>query len=303
MPKNITQDFISAGSQVIFGKEQQFRLALCSVLARGHILIEDPPGMGKTTFVKVLAKLLGLDMSRIQFTNDLLPADILGTNIYRSQTEDFVFKKGPIFSQIILGDELNRASPRTQSAFLQAMEEGIVSVEGITYELPNPFLIIATQNPMDQSGVFPLPESQLDRFLICLSMGYPDSSNELELLKNGDTNQNLKSLQSITNEAEILQWQKNVQEVKASDDLLAYVLNLVQKSRLRNEAEGFSPRAGLSLVAAAKAWAYLEQRDYVLPEDIKTLAPYVLAHRMGANSSRTDANKYIEELLATTEIP
>lgn len=296
-------EFINSGSKVIYGKEKQFRLALCALIAEGHILVEDPPGMGKTTFVKTLAQLLGLHMTRIQFTNDLLPADVLGTSIYEPSTQQFVFKPGPIFSEVILGDELNRASPRTQSAFLQAMEEHCVSTDGKTHELPNPFFIIATQNPFDHAGVYPLPESQLDRFLICISLGYPDSEHELNLLKLGDSNAKIESLSKVADKKQLLEWQRQVREVHASEDLLNYVLRILQKSRMTNKEGGFSPRAGLGLVAAAKAWAYIDKRDFVLPEDIKALAPYVLAHRLNQAISKTEAHARIKDLIEATEIP
>lgn len=300
---DIIKSVIDTGSKIILGKQKQFRLALCAVIAEGHILVEDPPGMGKTTFVKTLARLLGLEMNRIQFTNDLLPADVIGTSIYDTSSQSFKFKPGPIFTEVILADELNRASPRTQSAFLQAMEEHSVSADGTTYELPNPFLIIATQNPFDHAGVYPLPESQLDRFLVRLSLGFPETEDERHLLKGGDTNPQLDDLKKVVDKTQILEWQKAAKAVHASDDLVAYVLRILQRSRAQDQQNGFSPRAGLALMSAAKAWAFMDQRDFLLPEDIKALAPYVLSHRLNASAGQVEAENQVRNLVETTEIP
>lgn len=266
---------------VILGKHQAIKLAMACLLARGHLLIEDLPGMGKTTLAHALAQTLGLHYQRIQFTSDLLPADILGAAIYERSSGAFVFHSGPIFAQLILADEINRATPKTQSALLEAMEEHQVTIEGETRELPTPFFVIATQNPTYQIGTFPLPESQLDRFLMCLQLGYPDPQAERALLEGEDRRELLGQLPVCINPADLLTLQAAVPAVHANAALLDYLQALLTASRqsalLRS---GLSPRAGLNLLRAARAWALLEQRNYVLPEDIQTVMPAVIGHRL-----------------------
>ena len=268
-------------SGVIRGKDRELRLALCCMLARGHLLIEDLPGMGKTALALSLAKLMGLGYQRIQFTSDLLPADILGVSIFDRELSEFQFKPGPVFSQLLLADEINRASPRTQSALLEAMEERQVTVEGQARSLPEPFVVIATQNPLTQQGTFPLPESQTDRFLMCISMGYPDTDSEKAILR-GEAGRFLvnRLSQSVTPEG-FLSMQQEVNKVHASDLLLDYVLRLLKATREEGYfAVGLSPRAGLALIQAARAWAYIDGRDYLIPEDIQAVFVPVATHRL-----------------------
>jgi MoxR-like ATPase len=267
--------------RVILGKARQTRLAFACLLARGHLLIEDLPGVGKTTLAHALARTLGLDFHRIQFTSDLLPADVLGVAVYQRETGGFTFHPGPIFAQVILADEINRASPKAQSALLEAMEEGQVSVEGETRPLPEPFFVIATQNPSEQVGVFPLPESQLDRFLMRVHLGYPDPHAERDLLRGADRRALLERLPAVLTPATMTALQGQVAEVKVADALLDYLQALLAATRRAGQyAEGLSPRAGLALKRAAQAWAFLDARPYVLPEDVQAVFPAVAGHRL-----------------------
>ena len=266
---------------VVLGKEDQIRLALTCLLARGHLLIEDIPGIGKTTLAKVLSRCLGLNFRRIQCTSDMLPGDILGVSVFERKNSSFVFHPGPIFSQVLLADEINRATPKTQSALLEAMEERQVTVEGKTRPLDAPFFVIATQNPIEQFGTFPLPESQLDRFLMRIDLGYPNRSAEKILLKQGETRNLLTDLQPTLTSKNVLMLQEQVSEVHVSDALLEYVQDLLDFSR--NSAHfhvGLSPRAGLNLLMASKSRAFLEGRDYALPEDSQNVLPWVVGHRL-----------------------
>ncbi|MDC0602648.1 MoxR family ATPase [Aliiglaciecola sp.] len=275
-----TQYAIEQISATVIGKEQQIKLALTCLLANGHLLIEDLPGMGKTTLSHSLAVTFGLNFSRIQFTSDLLPADMLGLNIFDSAKQSFEFHPGPIFSQLVLADEINRASPKTQSALLEAMEEKQVSLDGETHILPSPFFVIGTQNPMHQSGTYPLPESQLDRFLMCIQLGYPDWQAEKKMLSEHQTADRVEQSPAMKIE-EFLALQQKVNHVHASDEIFNYILALVTHSR---EQEGFpnplSPRASKALLQASKAWALVHDRDYVVPEDIQAVLPSVAEHRM-----------------------
>ncbi len=290
------QTFLNEAKKVVFGKDQELKLALAALIARGHLLIEDIPGMGKTTFVTCISQLLGLKMSRIQFTNDLLPADILGANIFDQKTQEFRFLQGPIFAEIVLGDELNRASPKSQSAFLQAMEERHVSIDGKLHNLPEMFCIIATQNPNTQIGTYPLPESQLDRFLMRLSLGYPDRAAEAELLKGGDPRQKIAQLPAVFSHSELRRLQNDVAAIHASSALIDYTQDILSTARAKNYP--LSPRAGLLLLQAARAWAMLDARDHVMPEDIQDVAGPVLSHRLP--HTRTSA---ISELIAEVRVP
>jgi MoxR-like ATPase len=268
-------------SQVIVGKDPQVRLALTCMLAGGHLLVEDVPGVGKTTLAHALAISLGLNFNRIQFTSDLLPADVSGISIYEREKNGFVFHPGPIFTQVLLADEINRATPKTQSGLLEAMEERQVSADGVTRTLPEPFFVIATQNPLHQVGTFPLPESQLDRFLMCLSLGYPDAAAERALLLGDDRRAMLKSLAPAMTSAELLDAQRSLRQIHVSPALATYVQALAQASRQNGAfAEGLSPRAALALLQAARAWAALEGRDHVLPEDVQAVLVPVCAHRL-----------------------
>lgn len=266
---------------VILGKEQAIRLAMACLLARGHLLIEDLPGMGKTTLAHAFARTLGLQYQRIQFTSDLLPADILGAAIFERQSGTFVFHPGPIFSQLVLADEINRATPKTQSALLESMEEKQVTIEGQTRPLPEPFFVIATQNPMHQIGTFPLPESQLDRFLIRIQIGYPDRDAERALFEGKDRQAMLAELPTRLEPEELLAHQQRVEGIHVAPELLDYLQEILEQSRTSGWfRSGLSPRAGLGLLRVARAWALLAGRDFVLPEDIQAVMPAVIGHRL-----------------------
>ena len=272
---------VAMAGQVILGKTRQIRLAMACILARGHLLIEDVPGVGKTTLSHALARLLGLDYQRIQFTSDLLPGDILGTSVFNRDSGQFIFHPGPIFAELVLADEINRATPKSQSALLEAMEEGQVTIEGATRPLPEPFFVIATQNPVSQGGTFALPESQLDRFLMRLSLGYPARAAEKALLLGDARRSLLPRLEAILDHAELALIQAEVPKVRASDALVDYVLRLVDATRSQPQfAWGLSPRASLALLAAARAWAFLDGREYVIPEDVQAVLPSVVGHRL-----------------------
>ncbi|MFZ5484567.1 MAG: AAA family ATPase [Pseudomonadota bacterium] len=268
-------------NRIILGKERQVRLCLACLLARGHLLIEDLPGVGKTTLAHALARTLGLDYQRIQFTSDLLPADILGAAIYERDSASFRFHPGPIFAQVVLADEINRASPKAQSALLEAMEEGQVSIEGETRALPSPFFVLATQNPGHQIGVFPLPESQLDRFLMRLSLGYPSPAAERGLLAGQDRRDLVAELRPALDPRDFIVLQDRVRQVRVSDALLDYLQALILASRQNASfADGLSPRGGLALKHAAQGWAFLAGRDFVQPEDVQAVLPGVVGHRL-----------------------
>jgi len=267
--------------QVIVGKEMQIRQALVCLLAGGHLLIEDVPGVGKTTLAHALATSLGLKFNRVQFTSDLLPADVIGISVFDREKNGFSFHPGPVFTQVLLADEINRATPKTQSALLEAMEERQVSADGVTRELPEPFFVIATQNPTHQIGTFQLPESQLDRFLMCLSLGYPDAAAERALLMGEDRRTMVKAMRAVMTPGELGDARAALRDVHASAALVAYVQALVHASRQGGLfAEGLSPRAAIALLQAARAWAALEGRNHVLPEDVQAVLLPVAAHRL-----------------------
>ena len=268
-------------NQIVLDKPQAVKLALSGILAGGHLLLQDLPGMGKTTLAQGLAQLLGLSFSRVQFTNDMLPADILGMSIYDQSKLRFEFRPGPIFTQLLLADEINRSSPKTQSALLEAMEERQVTQDGQTYPLPQPFFVIATQNPLQQAGVYPLPESQLDRFLLCLSLGYPSPMAERELLKGQDRRELLKDLDTVLDTDAVLLAQQGVKQVYVADVVLDYLQRLVAKTRASQEYHGLSPRGVLSLQRAAQAYAYVSGHMEVTPEDIQAVFAAVADHRLG----------------------
>lgn len=301
-----TEEFKKKASEIIVGKEYELQMALACLLARGHLLVEDVPGMGKTTFVVLLSQLLDLPMKRVQFTNDMLPTDILGFQTLNDDKKTFHFHKGPIFSEMVLADELNRGTPKTQSALLQAMEEKVVTVDGMTYPLPEPFFLIATQNPQEHSGTFPLPESQLDRFMMCMSLGYPTQNNEIEILRRGDARTKLSTISAVVKKQEFLALQKQVDSVFASDTTLTYVQTLLQNTRGNSTyMSGLSSRCGILLIQAAKAWSFLQGRDFVLPEDIKVVAPYCLKHRLLPASGRLKnaTAELVQALLQQTAVP
>ena len=293
---------IQAANTIILGKEASIRLALTCLLARGHLLIEDLPGVGKTTLAHVLAQLLGLEFNRVQFTSDMLPADVLGISVYEQANGQFTFHPGPVFSNIVLADEINRTTPKTQSALLEAMEEQQVTLEGVTRKLPIPFFVIATQNPSEQIGTFPLPESQLDRFLMSISLGYPDANAERELLTSGDRREELKHLNPCVDQPTLLAMQQHVATITASDALLDYIQALILYSRESHLFHyGLSPRAGLALLHVSKAFAMLNGRDYVIPEDVQAVLPAVVGHRL--QMIDPDQSQQSEDLLLDVAIP
>ena len=301
MHKHIERAVAEIGT-VLLGKEVQVRLALCCLFARGHLLIEDLPGMGKTTLSNALAKVLGLDYKRVQFTSDLLPADILGVSVFNRDTTQFEFIPGPIFTQVLLADEINRTTPKSQSALLEAMEEGQVTIEGKTRELPAPFFVIATQNPSTQSGTYPLPESQLDRFLMRLSLGYPDREAERKLLMGEDSRKKLSRLQAVMSIQDLIAIQTAAADVHCSDNLLDYVQRLVEHSRNHTDfVDGLSPRGALAIMRCAKTWAFMSGRGHVVPEDVQMVLPSVVEHRLSTSpnalvGSHGMSHKLMEEI-------
>jgi MoxR-like ATPase len=290
--------------EVIVGKNQAVKLAVACLLARGHLLIEDIPGVGKTTLSQALARSLALAFQRIQFTSDLLPADILGNSIFDRGEQRFVFHRGPLFSQVVLIDEVNRATAKTQSALLEAMEEHQISIDGVTYELPQPFFVIATQNPQHQVGTFPLPESQLDRFLMRIELGVPDRASERAMLLGMDRREMLKELKPVFSPPTLLEIQDNVRKVHASAALLDYLQDLLDASRQRHST-GLSPRAGLALLHASQAWALMNGREMVLPEDIQAVGIAVMAHRLGHDIERPgqSGRTLADNLLHSVPVP
>ena len=292
-------------NNVLLGKEEQVMLCLACLLARGHLLIEDLPGMGKTLLSHALAKVLGLSYNRIQFTSDVLPADIIGTSIFDREKNEFRFIEGPLFAQLVLADEINRATPKSQSALLEAMEERQVTTEGETRDLPAPFFVIATQNPSTQTGTFPLPESQLDRFLMRIELGYPDPEAERELLKGGDRRRVLELLQPLSDLETLTRLQDQVDEVKVSDPLIEYIQRLVGFSRRGAEfAFGLSPRGALALLQSAKAWALLQDRSHVVPEDVQAVLPSVVDHRLreAADYTGHGGGALAQKLLSSVDV-
>lgn len=288
--QNAINRLLDSANRIILGKQHQIRLALCCLLAQGHLLIEDIPGVGKTTLAHTLAKLLGLNYQRIQFTSDLLPADIIGSSIFDSKNHQFTFHPGPLFNQMILADEINRSTPKAQSALLEAMEERQVTVEGKTYPLPRPFFVIATQNPSHQIGTFPLPESQLDRFLMRIELGYPDQEAERRLLAGQNRQSLIGSLPVQLAPDQLGRMQEEVTHVHASNALLDYCQAIINYTRESPDYPvGLSPRAGLALLTAAKAWAFMDQRDAVIPEDIQAVLAAVAGHRIRAGHSNAEA--------------
>ncbi|WP_290698489.1 MoxR family ATPase [Amphritea sp.] len=296
---------ITEVSKVLYGKQEQIKLALTCIFSQGHLLIEDLPGMGKTTLAHALAKILGLDYQRLQFTSDMLPADILGVSIFEPTSATFQFHPGPVFTQLLLADEVNRTTPKTQSALLEAMEESRVSIDGQTYPLPQPFFVIATQNPVTQQGTFPLPESQLDRFLMRIELGYPDDKAERELLKGGDPRDRLKDLPAVISDAELKRITAACAAVNVSDSILDYLQRLIAHSRQAPEFSfGISPRGALALLSASRSWAYIEGRDYVIPEDLQQLLGPVTGHRLRAaeDIGGFGANALIQQMLSQVDV-
>lgn len=292
-------------NKVVLGKPHQVNLAVACLLAKGHLLIEDLPGMGKTTLGQAIAKVFGLEFQRVQFTSDILPGDIVGANIYDREKGSFEFHPGPVFSQLVLADEINRATPKAQSALLEAMEEQQVTIEGKTYPLPQPFFVIATQNPSYQIGTYSLPESQLDRFLFRVQLGYPEPGFEKVLLRGESGRVQMSNIKTLLELDELMEIQKFVQTITISDHLLNYVMELINATRQSPDfAHGLSPRGGLALIGAAKAWAFLDERDYVLPEDIQKVFVPTVAHRL--QSVKTSSEKIevlVEQIIHDTPVP
>ncbi|GGP56308.1 ATPase AAA [Shewanella algicola] len=284
MSQSTIETLLKQLASVLLGKPEQIKLAVTCILAKGHLLIEDLPGMGKTSLSQGIASSLGMSYQRIQFTSDMLPADILGVSIYSKEQQQFVFHKGPVFNQMLLADEINRASPKTQSALLEAMAEQQITIDGITHHLSSPFFVIATQNPLDQAGTFPLPESQLDRFMMRISIGYPSHEAELAMLKTHTQATKQAALSQCITPQELLLLQQQVAQVSASDAVLNYLIALVDYSRQHDVASGLSPRASIALLQAAKAWAFIHQRQYVVPEDIQAVFASVAEHRIRSSS-------------------
>jgi MoxR-like ATPase len=297
----LRRQVLDDAGRLIVGKPEILRLALTCLVAGGHLLIEDVPGVGKTTLAHVLARLLGLDFQRVQFTADMLPADILGVSIYDREEGRFHFHPGPVFAQIVLGDEINRATPKTQSALLEAMEERQVTADGETRALPDPFFVIATQNPLSQLGTFGLPESQLDRFLMRISLGYPDAEAERELLAGGDRRRLLADVAARVDADTVLRWQRQASEVFVAPALLDYVQRLLDASRSSPRWQlGLSPRAGLALLQAARAWALIDTRRQVVPEDIQAVFPSVAQHRLRSIDDESDS---VLQLMRSVNVP
>jgi MoxR-like ATPase len=285
--------------KVIVGKEQVIDLALVAVLCEGHALLEDVPGIGKTTLARALAASLGCSFRRIQFTPDLLPSDVTGLNWFNQKEQAFEYRPGPIMSQVVLADEINRATPRTQSSLLEAMQERQVTVDGVTRPVPRPFLVMATQNPVELEGTFPLPEAQVDRFLLRIAIGYPDESEENAILERFRLSDPLPDLQAVTNAAEIMELQNERRQVRVEESVRSYIVRVARATRTHNEIElGASPRATLSLYQSAQAWAAIQGREFVLPDDVKAMAPHVLTHRLMISPQAQLRGRRPEELVA-----
>ncbi|GAK03574.1 MoxR-like ATPase [Geomicrobium sp. JCM 19037] len=280
-PRTQLQEIIEAVEHVVVGKREVITLTLTALLARGHVLIEDVPGVGKTMLVRSVAKATSADFKRIQFTPDLLPSDVTGVSIYNQRTQEFEFRPGPIMGNIVLADEINRSSPKTQSALLEALEEGMVTVDGQTHQLPEPFFVMATQNPIEHGGTYPLPEAQLDRFLFRIQMGYPNQMEELDMLDRTENTHPFSHLQSVISVDEIEQLQQEVTGVYVDDSVKQYIVAIVRETRdLEGVELGVSPRGSIALMRASQAYAYVNGREYVLPDDVKYLSPFVLGHRL-----------------------
>jgi len=295
---------VAAIERIIFGKGQQVRLCLTCLIARGHLLIEDVPGVGKTTLAHCLARVLGLQWTRVQFTSDMLPADIIGVSIFDRDTHKFQFRRGPVFTQLLLADEVNRASPKAQSALLEAMEERQVSVDGVTYPLPEPFFVVATQNPHEQVGTYGLPESQLDRFLMRVSLGYPDRASERRVLLLGERRELLEDTPAVLSGAEVLNLQRQARAIPVAAALLDYVQALVAHTR-RELALGLSPRAAQGLLRAAQAWALIVGAEAVLPEHVQIVFPAIAAHRLETRQDDGTArgDELVDALIRAVAVP
>lgn len=305
---NITERIAQTVGQVIIGKRNEVRMAILGLLCRGHILIEDIPGVGKTIMARALAKAIGCRFSRIQFTPDMLPSDVTGVSIYNQSTNEFEFRPGPIMAQVVLADEINRATPKTQSALLEAMEEKQLTVDGITYAMDTPFMILATQNPIEYEGTFPLPEAQLDRFLMRIQMGYPTPEEELTILSSQQYQHPIHNLQQVVGVDELVQAQESIKQVYVAEEVKQYIISLVTASRVHSDVYlGSSPRGSLAIFRAAQARAAMAGRDYVLPDDVKALAEVTLAHRIivgpSARIKDITSRTIVKDILISTPVP
>ena len=301
--KQAMQQIDQAMNQIIVGKQEKVRLALCCMLAGGHLLMEDLPGTGKTLLSLTMAKLTGLDFNRVQCTNDLMPADVLGTHVFDRKNNDFQLRKGPVFTQVLLVDEINRTSPKTQSALLEAMGEQQVSLEGVSLPLPAPFFVVATQNPLGQSGTFPLPEAQLDRFMMRISLGYAEPEEEMQILAGEDRRHLLDEIEPIIDGAKLIAMQQEAAKVTCSPELVSYVQRLLQHTRSHQEfMPGLSTRAGQSLLAAAKAYAFIEGMEYVIPSHVQAVFLSVTAHRLNLGSGAAIAQQACRQILQQVRV-
>ena len=306
--QEIAERVTNSVGQVILGKANEIRLTTLGLLCRGHILLEDIPGVGKTMLAKSLARAVGCTFNRIQFTPDMLPSDITGVSIYNPKTREFEFRPGPIMAQIVLADEINRATPKTQSALLEAMEEGQMTVDGVTYRLSNPFLIMATQNPIEYEGTFPLPEAQLDRFLVRIQMGYPQPADELKILSSQQYQHPIQNLQQVVSLKELLAAQQQIKDVYVANEVQQYIINLITASRRHADVYlGSSPRGSLALFRTAQARAAMTGRDFVIPDDVKALAEVTLAHRIivgpAARIKNITSRTIVQDILQNTPVP
>ncbi len=307
-PKDLAQQLIENVEKVIIGKRESVQLGVVALIAGGHALIEDVPGVGKTLLARSIARSAGCQFRRLQFTPDLLPSDVTGVSVYNQKTNEFEFRQGPIMSEIVLADEINRATPKTQSALLEAMEESQISVDGVTYALPAPFMVLATQNPIEYEGTFPLPEAQLDRFFLRISMGYPDPTQEIEIMNSQMTSEPIADLGAVSTPADIVNLQKSVRKIYVDDLVKEYIVTLSNATRDHSDISlGVSPRASLAMLRGSQAMALMDGREYVIPDDIKTIAIPVMSHRLiltpAARMREATADIIISEILDATPVP